>query len=180
MSSIFYNLFARIYEKERYLYKKSRIICEMNLKDIDKKLLNLIQEQDMCVPRVTKIAHKLGLPTSTVQSKLKAFQKEGIIKGYSAFLDGAKVGKGFVAYKFAGKKFQKETDLEEFGKKLAKIPEIQEVRFIVGDWDYVCKMRLRDEAHYTEISPKIAVLMDGCKGVISPKCFKDSHKIIVD
>lgn len=152
----------------------------MNLKPVDKNLLNLVQDEDMCVPRVTRIAHKLGLPTSTVQSKLNAFKKAGIIKGYAAFLDGEKIGKGFVAYKLGGKKFRQESDLETYGKKLAAIPEVQEVRFLVGEWDYLCKMYLRDEKHYTEIAPKIAILLDGCKGIIAPKCFKDSHKIIVD
>ena len=45
------------------------------LKEIDKKLLNLIQEEDMAVPRVTRIAHKLGLPVTTVKTKLDKFKK---------------------------------------------------------------------------------------------------------
>ena len=150
-----------------------------DLKPIDKKLLNLIQEKNACTPRITMLAHKLGLPTSTVQTKLKKFEKQGVIKGYSAELDPDKLDRKLVAFKFAGKKFKKVSDLDEFGKKLAKIPEVQEVHFLVGEWDYIVKMRVKDEEEYTKIAPKIAILMDGCKGIISPKTFKDERKFKV-
>jgi len=151
----------------------------MELKDVDKKMLNLIQEEDMAVPRVTRIAHKLGLATSTVKTKLNKFEKMGIIKGYSAVIDPEKVGRGFVAFKFASKKFKTPGDLEKVGKQIAKIPEVEQVYFLVGEWDYVAKMRLKDELEYVSVAPKIAVLADGCKGVIAPKCFKDSKKVLV-
>ena len=149
------------------------------LKEIDKKLLNLIQEEEMAVPRITKIARALGIPVTTVKTKLDKFKKIGVIKGYSAIIDPDKVDRGFVAFKFGGKKFKKMEDLDVYGKKLAAIPEVEEVFFLVGEWDYVCKMRLKDKDEYTKVAPKIALLLDGCKGVISPKTFKDSHKVLV-
>lgn len=139
----------------------------------------MLQEPDSCSPRITYLARKLKLPVSTIQTKLKKFEKQGYIKQYSAELDGDKLGRPLVAFKFAGKKFSKETDLDEFGKKLAKIPQVQEVHFLAGEWDYIIKMRLKDNEEYTKISPKIAVLMDGCKGMISPKVFKDTKKIVI-
>ena len=145
----------------------------------DKALLNLVQEEEACVPRVTWLAHKLGLPASTVKTKLDKFRAQGYIKGYCGLVEPAKVGRGLVAFKFAGKKFKKESDLEEYGKLLAKIPEAQEVHFLVGKWDYVVKMRVKDEQEYTRVAPKIAILMDGCEGVISPRTFKDTHKVRV-
>jgi Lrp/AsnC family leucine-responsive transcriptional regulator len=152
---------------------------EIKLKEEDKKLLNLIQEEDACIPRVTKLAHKLGLPTSTVNTKIEKFKKLGVIKGFSAILDPIKVDRGLVAFKLGQKKFHKETDLDEIAMKLSKIPEVQEVHFIVGEWDYLVKMRLKDEKEYTEVAPKIAMCLDGCKGIIAPKCFKETHKILV-
>jgi len=152
---------------------------EIKLKPEDKKLLNLIQEEDACVPRVTKLAHKLKLPTSTVKTKIDKFKKLGVIKGFSAILDPKKIGRPVVAFKFGAKKFKKPEDLDIIGKKLAEIPEVQEVYFLVGEWDYIVKMRLKDEKEYTEVAPKVAVCVDACKGIISPKCFKETHKILV-
>jgi len=153
---------------------------EVKLNETDKKILNLVQDLDMCTPHLTRLARKSKLPISTIKSKLDKFEKLGVIKGYGAILDGEKVGKGFIAYKFGGKKFHKPEDLEIYGKKLASIPEVQEVRFLVGEWDYVTRMRVKDEKQYNEVAPKIAIMMDGCKGVISTMCFKDTHKILID
>jgi len=150
------------------------------LKDVDKRLLNLLQDEDSCVPRITALAHKLGLPTSTVNTKLEKFRKMGIIKGYTALLDPAKLGRGFVAYKLGAKKFHDPKDLDDIGKKLAAIPEAQEVYFLVGEWDYIVKMRLKDEAEYVKVAPKAAILLDACKGIIAPKCFKDTHRILIE
>jgi Lrp/AsnC family leucine-responsive transcriptional regulator len=154
-------------------------MMEIKLKPEDKKLLNLIQGEDACVPRVTKIAHKLGLPTSTVKTKIDKFKKLGVIKGFSAILDPVKVDRGFVAFKFGAKKFKQPTDLDEIGRKLAKIPEVEEVYFLVGEWDYAVKMRLKDKLEYVKVAPQVAVLVDRCKGVIAPKMFKETHKILV-
>lgn len=153
---------------------------EVKLNETDKRILNLVQDLDMCVPHLTRLAKKSKLPISTIKSKLEKFQRLGVIKGYGAILDGEKVGKGFIAYKFGGKKFHKPEDLAIYGKKLAAIPEVQEVRFLVGEWDYITRMRVKDEKQYNEVAPRIAILMDGCKGIISTKCFKDTHKILVD
>ena len=149
------------------------------LKKVDKDLLNLLQKKDACKPRVNWLARRLGLPASTVNTKLRKFEKEGYVKGYSTELNPDKLDRGFVAFKFGGKKFHKKSDLEEYGKKLAAIPEVQEVHFLVGEWDYIVKMRLKDKDEYTKVAPEIAILMDGCKGIISPKTFKDTHKFIV-
>ncbi len=152
---------------------------DTELSEQDKKLLNLIQEEEMAVPRVTSIAHKMKLPTSTVKTKLNKFQKLGIIKGYAAVIDPEKADRGLVAFKFGLKKFKDTSELDKIGKQISQIPEIEEVYFLVGEWDYVAKIRLKDEREYTEVAPRMAVLLDGCKGVIAPKCFKDSKKVLI-
>jgi Lrp/AsnC family leucine-responsive transcriptional regulator len=150
-----------------------------NLTKDDKALLNALQEFGSCTPRTTSLAKKLRMAPSTINTKLRKFEKLGLVKGYTAVLNPEKLERGFVAFKLGGKKFHKPSDLEEYGRKLAAIPEIQEVHFVVGEWDYLCKMRVKDEKEYTEVAPKIAVLLDGCKGIIAPKMFKETHKILV-
>jgi len=153
------------------------------IKDIDKKLLNLLQKGDMCVPRITKLAHELGLPTSTVQTKIEKFKKEGVIKEYSAILDPEKVDKSLVAFWF-GKTLKGGSDkeIESVPNKLKKIPQVQDVFFVSGEWDFVIKARLRDHKEYYEVARQLVKNYEeqSGMGMIAPKCFKDSHKIIVD
>ncbi|MFH1424536.1 MAG: Lrp/AsnC ligand binding domain-containing protein [archaeon] len=151
-----------------------------SLKKDDKKLLDLLQNKDACTPRITFLARKMGLPTSTVQAKLDKFEKEGYIQGYSAELDPEKVEKSLVAFKFVRKKFQKPEDMHKFGEYLAKLPGVQEVYFTVGEWGFVTKWRFRDHRDYVKTIPQIGVWSDACQGMMAPKTFKDSRKVIID
>jgi len=148
------------------------------IKPIDKKILNLIQEEDLCVPRITKIAHKLHLPSSTVQARLNKLSKEKIITGCTVLIDPEKVEKNFVAFIFGQAKLGKEMDLEKPIQDLKKIEEIQEIFFITGDYDYLIKIRVKDQHEYYEVVQKIAKCFEvRGKGLVAPKCFKDDPKL---
>ena len=151
----------------------------MRLKDEDKKLLNLIQEEGMAVARVGKIAKKLGMPISTVNTKLKKFERLGIIKGFCGVLDPEKLGRGFLVYNLSRAALDPKFKVEDVGEKLAKIPEVEEVFFIVGEWDYITKLRVADKEEYTKVIPKVARLITHGKGIMTTKCFKETHKILV-
>jgi len=125
------------------------------VKTIDRKILRLIQDEGLCVPRITKIAHKLNLPSSTVQSRIKKMESLGVIKECTVLLDPEKLNKGFTAFILGQAKLGKDMDLDKAGNLLAKIPHVQEVFFIVGDYDYMVKIRVKDREEYYEVIKKI-------------------------
>lgn len=92
------------------------------LKPIDKEILELLQNGDLCVPRITKIAHKLQLPTSTVQAKIIRMEREGLIRGFSAVLDPEKLGNGYVVFLLGQAKFGESFDIDRLANRFAKIP----------------------------------------------------------
>jgi DNA-binding Lrp family transcriptional regulator len=150
----------------------------MKLKLIDKQILNLIQDEDLCVPRITRIAHKLGLPTSTVQARINKLKDWGVIIGCTVLINPDKVDKKLVAFVLGQAKLGPQMNLEGPIPELLKIKEVQEVFFITGDYDYLIKIRVRDQDEYYEVIKKIARLFEvRGKGIIAPKCFKDSPKI---
>jgi len=151
------------------------------MKPIDKKILKLIQEENLCVPRVTKIAHKLGLPTSTVHERLNKMKKFGVIKGYTAILDPEKLDKGFVAFVFGQMKLGEKSDLEAAAGKLAKIPEVQEVYFIAGEWDYIVKLRVKDKnEYYKKVQEVVKCFEVRGQGIITIKHIKDTFKFPIE
>src|SRR3989344_8319315 len=99
------------------------------IKPIDKDIIRLIQSEDLCVPRITKIAHRLNLPTSTVQARIKKLESIGVIKGFTVLVDPERLEKGFVAFVFGQAKLGKESDLAAPALLLSKIPHVQEVFF---------------------------------------------------
>ena len=129
------------------------------MKEIDEKereLLNMLQQGDMCVPRTTRLAHKLKMPTTTLHSKLKKLEKEGAIRGYRAEIDPKKVGKGltiFAVIKVVYEKvYHSKESQEDFGSRLAKIPGVVEVHSCSGGWDYLIKLKVKDAEEYAQIA----------------------------
>ena len=150
----------------------------MKIKDTDKDILRLIQKGDMCMPRVTRIAKALGLPPSTVHERLKTMQKEGILTGYVGLIDGEKVERGFVVFIFGQLQLPKLKEekkyFENAGEKVAKLPFVEEVYFIAGEWDIVAKMRVKDTQDYYEKVKKVVEHFDiRGQGMITTHCFKD-------
>ena len=150
----------------------------MKLKPVDKKILTLLQQGDMCVPRITKIAHKVGLPTSTVQSKINKMHQEGIVKEFIGLINPEKVDKGFVGFLMGQAKLGKEVDFNKVVQQLKKIKQIQEIFFVTGDYDYLVKFRVKDQKEYYEVAQKIARCFEvRGKGFVAPRCFKESPKV---
>ena len=163
-----------------YIMQKSNKIMD-KVKPVDKKILKLIQDKDLCVPRITKIAHHLNIPTSTVQARITKMQSMGVITGCTVLVNPEKLDKGYVAFVMGQAKLGKDSNLDKVAHSLAKIPQVQEVFFITGDYDYLVKLRVKDQEEYFVVIQEIAKCFEvRGKGIIAPKCFKDSPKIVID
>jgi Lrp/AsnC family leucine-responsive transcriptional regulator len=72
-------------------------------------------------------------------------EKAGIIKGYHAVLDAAKLNASTTAFVLASFASQRDGDKtlsqREVAKEVAQFPEVQEVHIISGDWDILIKVR---------------------------------------
>ena len=104
-----------------------------------------------------------------------------VIKGFTVLVDPEKLDKSYVAFVLGQAKLGKDIDLEKPAKQLRKIPQVQEVFFTTGDYDYLVKLRVKDKEEYFKVIQKVAKCFDvRGKGIIAPKCFKDSPKIVID
>ncbi len=150
---------------------------EKILDDTDREILDLLQDGYL-TPQVNEIAKKLELRPSTVAYRIKRLEEKGVIKKYTAILDPEKVDRGFLAFVFGQAALGPITDLDRPGKKLAKIPEVQEVHFITGEWDYLIKFRVKDQKEYYRVIQEIAKSFEGRGlGMIVPKTFKETPRI---
>ncbi len=152
----------------------------------DVELLNLLQRGDMCVPSATKIARAMGVPVSTVHSRIKALQKNGLVKGYQAIVDKKKVNAGMTIFSVVKMKYPsawpERKGLETKGELFAKIPEVQEVHTCSGDWDYLLKIVVKDQDEYYRVSTeKILPVGDieRSESKVVYNTFKDSSKVLV-
>lgn len=109
-----------------------------SLDEIDTKILETLQKD--CRTTQEQIAKKLGIPKSTIHYRIKRLEKEGIIKGYYAEVDAAKLGKDYIAMTFVRAKFGL-TYQEKVGRMLSEIPGVIAVYFVFGEMDFVVLTR---------------------------------------
>ena len=109
--------------------------------DKDKALLQLLQQN--CKKSIKKLSRKLGLPISTVYTRIKNLEKEGVIKGYTTLIDEKKLGfkvKAFILVSYS----PSEVSQIEVAKRIAKFPQVQGVYIIAGEWDMIVEVIEKD------------------------------------
>jgi Lrp/AsnC family leucine-responsive transcriptional regulator len=120
---------------------------KLKLDKKDLKILKLLQEN--CKLTAREIAKKIDSPITTVFAKVKRIENLGVIKNYKAVLDAKKMDKGATAFILASFTY----GLPEKGRvlsqrkiayEISKLPEVQEVHIITGNWDILIKVKARD------------------------------------
>src|SRR5207245_10053316 len=76
-----------------------------------------------------ELAHKLGVSTTTIQSRTSKLEKSGIMRGYSAIFDQEKVGFQLTALTEVSVAKGKLLELE---KEVAKMPQVLAVCDVTG------------------------------------------------
>ncbi len=112
----------------------------MALDPIDYKLLELVQQN----ARMTQLemAAAVGMSQPAVAERMRKLEQEGIITGYSARVDGRKLGKDITA--FIGVRIEHPKYNAGFGKKVLAIPDVLECHRITGPDSYLLKVVTED------------------------------------
>ncbi len=90
---------------------------------------------------VVRIAHDLRVPRATVQDRIRRLAESGVIRRFVAVPDYAKLGKGTTAYVLVSFGGRERVSQRALAEEIARIPEVQEVSLISGEWDILLKIR---------------------------------------
>lgn len=106
------------------------------------KILGELQEN----PRISfaELGRRVGLSTPAVAERVRKLEEEGVIVGYRAEIDTAKIGLPMVAFvrvNLVG------DALFGFPKKAATRPEVLEVHRVTGAESFIVKVAVADHAH---------------------------------
>lgn len=120
----------------------------MNLDNIDKKLLVLLQED---TKKTTKeLSMKLNLSVTAVYERIKKLEREGIISKYVALLNRNKIDKGFVVFCHIKLVQHSKEYLTKFESEVVKLDEVLECFHVSGEYDYILKVFVKDMEEYRE------------------------------
>ena len=97
---------------------------------------------------VTELAQRVGLSKTPCQVRVRRLVEAGVITGFRAVLDRAKLGMDHVAFAEVKLSDTREAALDEFNAAVRRIPEVEECHMIAGGFDYLLKVRTADIRKY--------------------------------
>ncbi|AAY81429.1 ArsR family transcriptional regulator [Sulfolobus acidocaldarius] len=130
-------IYAYILEKMYYI--------QMELDEIDIKILKILQEN--AKQSLEDMSEMLKLPKSTIAYRIKRLESQGIIKGYYAHIDPYALDQDYIVITFVRAKYGKDYHLN-LGSKLAEIPGVWGVYFVLGDTDFVVMARYKNREEF--------------------------------
>ena len=110
----------------------------MALDKIDREILSLLQEDG----RMTNVdlAERVGLTAPPCLRRVRALEQAGVIRGYHADCDAAKLGYPITVFAMVSLRSQAEQDLAQFEQHIATIPEVRECHMLNGEIDFILKI----------------------------------------
>ena len=117
------------------------------MKNITRELIELFRS-GYCTPQIARIAKKIKQPSTTIHYNIKKLEKEKVIKAYKAVFDYKKIEQGFCTFVLVSLTPDEYGDPERVGEILAKQSEVESVDICTGDWEIVCKVRVKDQDEY--------------------------------
>ncbi|HEU5354748.1 MAG TPA: Lrp/AsnC family transcriptional regulator [Actinocrinis sp.] len=100
-----------------------------------------------------ELARLVGLSGPTVTDRINRLEQAGVITGYRAMIDPSTVGLGVTA--LIGVLLSDAADLDDVGRRLRDVPEIEDCWFVAGEESYLVKVRAADPLGLEKIIGKL-------------------------
>ena len=129
--------------------------------EMDRKLLRALQDDG----RITNqaLALRCGLSPAACFDRTKRLKASGVIKGYTALLDPAKLDRAMLV--FIEIMLDRTTDdvFSAFAAHVRTLPEVMECHMVAGGFDYLLKVRVADMTAYRAFLGDTLVTMPGVR-----------------
>lgn len=133
--------------------------------DTDRRLLELA---DQGITKYATLAKKLDMPLSTIHSRMKKLEQDGVIRGYRADIDWTKAGLNLSAFVLikADVSLLRSTGKtqDDLLEELIETEYVDEGFVITGEADLMIKITARDSSHLKEILLNDIDSMEGITG----------------
>lgn len=113
---------------------------------IDYKILRELQQDARMTHQ--ELGNKVGLSPSPCARRIRKLEAEGIITGYSASVDDARLGFGFSVFISVRLDRQIDDRLVAFEAEIRKCPEIVDCWLMTGRFDYLLRVAVSDLAEF--------------------------------
>lgn len=108
----------------------------------DERLVALLQENGRATQ--LELAKEIGLSQPATAERIRKLEERGVILGYAARVDAAKLGKDVTA--FIGVSIEHPKYFDAFAKKVLAHPDVLEAHRVAGADSYLLKVKTQNTA----------------------------------
>ncbi len=117
------------------------------LDDLDIAILSSLEANAKTT--LLEMARQLGAPRSTIRERIRRLEKSGVIRGYTAVIDPAKLGFGIKVIVQVTR--DQRVSMETYVSEMTSVPEVTHVQLITGEADEVVTIYVRDVDHLRDV-----------------------------
>jgi Lrp/AsnC family transcriptional regulator for asnA, asnC and gidA len=165
-------------------YSKSRGVLRNMIDDLDREILNLLQENSRTssreLARTLKEQKNIDVSFSTVSRRIKELEDKGVIRRYTTIIDPNAFGLNYPICFFI--ETDPKVDVEEVAQRLVEIPDLLYVHQVAGDFQIASMARCRSAEEAAELSKQIAKIK-GVQKLVSHSVlctFKEDIRLKLD
>ena len=133
--------------------------------EIDRRILRALQRDGRMT--MQDLAAEVGLSASPCARRVAMLEKSGIIKGYAAVIDEARLGFGVSV--FVSVKLDKQVDdaLKTFEARVKSYPEVVDCWLMTGARDYLIRIATTDLVEFEEFLTGKLTKIEGVSSIES-------------
>lgn len=125
----------------------------VDLDSVDRRILSELQ-MDGRMTNV-EIARRADITAPPCLRRIRRLEEAGIIRGYHAEIDPARLGWEIMFFAIVGLESQKETVLAAFETEIGQWPEVRECHMIRGGGDFLLRLVARDTADENRLTQQL-------------------------
>lgn len=118
----------------------------MQLDSIDKKLINLLQNDSKQTTK--QLSLHLNLSITAVYERVKKLENQKVIDKYVAIINKNKIEKSFLVFCHLKLIQHSREYVTTFEREILKLEEVSECFHVSGDFDYILKIYVKDMEEY--------------------------------
>lgn len=127
----------------------------------DRRILRALQRDGRL--SVVALSDEVGLSPTPCQRRLRRLEEEGVIAGYTAVLDNARLGLPLQAFVLVSLDSHAEEVVARFQAALSVRPEVLAAYSMSGEMDYLLHVVAADFEAYADFALKALLRMPGVK-----------------
>ncbi len=134
----------------------------MQLDAYDRKILTLLQKDSRLSQRT--LAEEVHLSASAVNRRIAALEQAGVITGYTCLVNASKMSRPITIIVEVKIENERIDLFEEDKKRFVDCPQVQQVYYVTGSFDFLLVINVADMTEYEELTRELFFVSKNVRG----------------